>query len=423
MSGTPNTNNSQGRRVVITGVGAVTAVGHTAEATWQAMVAGESGIDTITLFDPSPYPVRIQAEVKGFELGPRVDAKQQRYMPRGVTFGLAAALDSLEDSGLQITEENAENVGVIFSMGGGGTDLIVEYQKILDEKGPRRITPFLVANFIVDAASGQIAIATGARGPNHAVVSACATGGASIGEAYEIIKRGDADAIISGSCESVLLPIYHATWCSMRALAGNNEHPKQSLRPFDLNRDGFVAGEGAASFILEDLESARARGARIYCEVIGYGSSNDAYDMIALHETGRGLKRAVNAAVRKADIDPATIDYINPHGSGTPQNDRVETMVFKDIMGEGAYRTTISSVKPITGHCMGAAGSVEALACVMAIRDQKVPPTINYVTPDPDCDLDYVPNVARDRRVDISMTTSVGLGGHNSCVIFRRMEE
>jgi 3-oxoacyl-[acyl-carrier-protein] synthase II len=406
-------------RVVVTGVGAVTAVGHTAEETWQAMLAGRSGIGPITLFDPEPYPVRIQAEVKGFELGDRVDAKQQRYMNRGVTFGMSAALEALEDSRLQITEDNADMVGVMFSAGAGGTDMIVEHQRILDEKGPRRITPFLVANFIPDAASGHIAIATGARGPNMAIVSACATGGATLGEAFETIRRGDATAVIAGSSEAVLLPLFHATWCSMRALAGDNEHPEKALKPFDLNRDGFIAGEGGCGMILEDYDHAKARGARIYCEIIGYGTSNDAYDMIALHETGRGLKRAVNAALRKAAIDPATIDYINPHGSGTPLNDRVETMVFKDVMGEAAYRTTISSVKPITGHCMGASGSVEALACVMAIRDQRVPPTINYTTPDPECDLDYVPNVARSRSVKIAMTTSVGLGGHNSCLIFR----
>ncbi len=410
------------RRVVVTGVGAVTAVGHTAEETWRAMVDGRSGIGPITLFDPEPYPVRIQAEVKNFSLGDRADAKQQRHMNRGVTFGVGSALEALADSGLKITEENADMVGVIFSAGGGGTDLVVEYQHILDEKGPRRVTPFLVANFIVDAASGHIAIATGARGPNMAIVSACASGGGALGEAYETVKRGDADAIIAGSSEAVLLPLYHATWCSMRALAGDNEHPTKALKPFDLNRDGFIAGEGGAAMILEDYESAQARGARVYCEIIGYGSSNDAYDMIALHESGRGLKRAMKAALRKTDIDPSEIDYINPHGSGTPLNDRVETLVFKEIMGAAAYRAAISSVKPITGHCMGASGSVEALACVMAIRDQKIPPTINYTTPDPECDLDYVPNVARDRDVRVAVTTSVGLGGHNSCVIFRRMD-
>ncbi len=406
-------------RGVVTGVGAVTAVGHTAEETWQAMLAGRSGIGPITLFDPEPYPVRIQAEVKNFELGDRVDAKQQRYMNRGVTFGMSAALEALADSGLVINEANADMIGVIFSSGGGGVDMITEYQKILDEKGPRRITPFLVANFIDDAISGHVAIATGARGPNMAVVSACATGGATLGEAFETVRSGEATAIISGSSEAVLLPLFHATWCSMRALAGDNEHPEKALKPFDLNRDGFIAGEGGASMIIEDYDHARARGARIYCELIGYGSSNDAYDMIALHETGRGLKRAMKAAIRKAAIDPAEIDYINPHGSGTPLNDRVETMVFKEIMGEAAYSASVSSVKPITGHCMGASGSVEALACVMAIRDQRVPPTINYSTPDPECDLDYVPNTARSRRVAVAVSTSVGLGGHNSCLIFR----
>ena len=406
-------------RVVVTGIGAVTAVGHTAQETWQAMLDGRSGIGPITLFDAAAYPVRIQAEVKNFELGDRVDAKQQRYMNRGVRFGVSAALEALADSELQITEANADMVGVIFSAGGGGTDMVVEYQHVLEEKGPRRITPFLVANFIPDAASGHIAIATGARGPNMAAVAACATGGVSLGEAFETIRRGDATAIIAGSSEAVLLPLYHATWCSMRALAGDNEHPEKALKPFDLNRDGFIAGEGAGAMILEDYDAAVARGAHIYCELLGYGSSNDAYDMIALHETGRGLKRAVSAAIRKAGIDPVEIDYINPHGSGTPLNDRVETMVFKEIMGEAAYGAAISSVKPITGHCMGASGSVEALACVLAIRDQRVPPTINYTTPDPECDLDYVPNIARNRSVKVAMTTSVGLGGHNSCLIFR----
>ncbi len=409
-------------RVAVTGIGAVTAAGNTAEETWAAMLAGRSGAGPVTLFDPEPFPVRIQAEVKDFSLGDRVDAKQQRYMNRGVSFGVSAALDALADSGLEITEDNADMIGVIFGAGGGGTDLLLEYQKVLEEKGPRRVTPFLVANFINDAASGHIAIHTGARGPNMAVVSACATGGGSLGEAFETVRRGDATAIIAGSSEAVLLPLYHATWCSMRALTTDNEHPQQAMKPFDLNRDGFLAGEGAASMIIEDWDHAKARGARIYCELIGYGSSNDAYDMIALHEAGRGLSRAVRAAVRKADIDPATIDYINPHGSATPQNDKVETMVFKDIMGEAAYGAAVSSVKPITGHCMGASGSVEALACVMAIRDQQVPPTINYTTPDPECDLDYVPNVARSRPVKIAMSTSVGLGGHNSCLIFREAE-
>lgn len=406
-------------RVVITGAGAVTAAGNSADETWAAMIDGRSGIGPITHFDPEPYPVRIQAEVKGFNLDDRVDPKQQRHMSRASQFGVATALQAIEDSGLEITEENADTIGVIYSSGGGGVEMITEHEQILATKGPRRITPFLVGNFIVDAPSGHIAITTGARGPNFAPVSACATGGVAIGEAYEHIRRGDATAVIAGSSDAVLLPIFHATWCSMRALAGNNEEPEKALRPFDKDRDGFVAGEGGAAFILEDLEHARARGAKIYCEVLGYGSSNDAYDMIALHETGRGLKRAMQSAIRRSGIDPAEINYINPHGSGTPLNDRVETMVFKELMGDAAYNATISSVKPITGHCMGAAGSVEALACVMAIRDQRVPPTINYATPDPECDLDYVPNEARSTAVRVAVSTSVGLGGHNSCVIFR----
>jgi beta-ketoacyl-acyl-carrier-protein synthase II len=411
------------RRVVVTGLGAVTAVGHSAPETWRAMLEGRSGIDRITLFDPEPFPVRIQAEVRGYDLGDRVDPKQQRHLSRGAAFGLGAALEALDDSGLRITEENAENVAVIFSSGAGGPGMYVENQRTFDEKGPRRITPFLIANVIVDAASGHIAIATGARGPNHAVVSACATGGASLGEAFEVIRRGDADAAIAGSCEAVLEPLFHATWCSMRALATDNDHPAEAQKPFDLNRDGFVPGEGSGAMILEEYEHAVARGARIYCEVVGYGSSNDAYDMIALHETGRGLKRAMSMAVKKAGIDPTSIDYINPHGSATPQNDKVETAIFKEIMGEAAYGAAVSSVKPITGHCMGAAGSIEALACVMAIHDQVVPPTINYRTPDPECDLDYVPNEARSRNVAVAVSTSVGLGGHNSCVIFKRVEQ
>lgn len=411
------------RRVVVTGLGAVTAAGHSAEETWQAMLAGRSGVGPITLFDPEPYPVRIQAEVKGFELGDRMDAREQRHISRATGFGMAAGLEALADSGLVINDDNADDVGVIFGCGGGGTDLVVQHQHILEEKGPRRITPFLVANFINDATSGHLAIATGARGPNMAIVSACATGSATIGEAFETVRRGDADAILAGSTEAVLIPLYHATWCSMRALASDNEHPERAAKPFDLNRDGFVAGEGAGAMIIEDLDHARARGARIYCEVIGYGSSNDAYDMVASHETGRGLKRAMNAAIRKAGIASADIDYINPHGSGTPLNDRVETAVFKEIMGDAAYRTAISSVKPITGHCMGASGTVEALACILGIRDQRIAPTINLTTPDPECDLDYVAEGARNVPLRVALSTSVGLGGHNSCVIFRKLED
>ena len=409
-------------RVVVTGVGAVTPAGNTAGETWEAMLAGRSGVGPITLFDPEPFPVRIQAEVRDFALDARIDAKQQRHMNRGVRFAMNAVLEALDDSGLAITDENAESVGVVFGAGGGGFDEMTHAQHVLEERGPRRVSPFLVANFIVDAASGHVAIHTGARGPNVAVVSACATGAAAIGAGAHAIQRGEADAVIAGSCESVLVPVFHATWCSMRALAGDNEHPERAVKPFDLNRDGFAAGEGAGALILEREDAARARGARIYCEALGSGTSNDAYDMIALDETGRGLRRSIAGALREAAIDASEIDYINPHGSGTRMNDRVETVVVKDLMGPAAREVSMSSVKPVTGHCMAAAGAIEAIACILAIRDQTVPPTINYETPDPECDLDYVPNEARRRRVRTAMSTSVGLGGHNAAVIFREFD-
>ncbi len=408
-------------RVVVTGVGAVTPAGNTAEATWQSVLDGRSGVGPITLFDAEPFPVRIQAEVKDFEIDERIDAKQRRHMNRGVRFAMNSVLEALDDSGLAITEENSEDVGIIFGNGGGGYEEMRAGQETLDNRGPRRVSPFLVANFIVDAASGHISIHTGARGPNVAVVSACATGAAAIGAGTQAIQRGEAVAVIAGSCESVLVPLFHATWCSMRALASDNENPARAVKPFDLNRDGFAAGEGAGTVILEEYEHARARGARIYCEVLGSGTSNDAYDMIALDEAGRGLRRSILGALRESGIEASEIDYINPHGSGTKLNDRIETLVVKELMGEAAYEASMSSIKPVTGHGMAAAGSIEAIACILAIRDQRVPPTINYTTPDPECDLDYVPNAAKSRPVRTAMSTSVGLGGHNAAVIFRAM--
>ncbi len=408
-------------RVVVTGVGAVTPAGNTAETTWDSVLAGRSGVGPITLFDAEPFPVRIQAEVKDFEIDERIDAKQRRHMNRGVRFAMNSVLEALDDSGLAITEENSEDVGIIFGNGGGGYEEMRAGQETLDNRGPRRVSPFLVANFIVDAASGHISIHTGARGPNVAVVSACATGAAAIGAGTQAIQRGEAAAVIAGSCESVLVPLFHATWCSMRALASDNENPAGAVKPFDLNRDGFAAGEGAGTVILEEYEHARARGARIYCEVLGSGTSNDAYDMIALDEAGRGLRRSILGALRESGIEASEIDYINPHGSGTKLNDRIETLVVKELMGEAAYEASMSSIKPVTGHGMAAAGSIEAIACILAIRDQRVPPTINYTTPDPECDLDYVPNAAKSRPVRTAMSTSVGLGGHNAAVIFRAM--
>ena len=414
-------------RVVVSGVGAISAVGENSEQTWQAMLSGRSGIAPITLFDASDFNVKIQAEVKIepeklLQLDGRVKAKQLKHMNRSVKFALLSALEALDDSQLEVCEKNADEIGIIFGSGAGGSEILLKGQETLRTKGAKRISPFLIANFIVDAASGHIAIATGARGPNMAISSACATGTTAIGEAYSTIARGDASAIITGSSDAVLLPIFHATWISMRALSRNTGNPSQSMRPFDLERDGFIAGEGGAAFILENYEHALARNAKVYAEIIGYGSANDAHDMIALDVSGKGLSRAIRASFQTACISPGMVDYINPHGSATKMNDLVETNVIKAIFGkEKASQIPISSVKPIIGHCMGGTGSLEALACILAIRDQKVPPTINYQNPDPECDLDYVPNDARSCDIDIALSTSAGLGGHNASLLFKRI--
>ena len=343
-------------------------------------------------------------------------------MNRSVKFALLSTLEALDDSQLEICEQNADEIGIIFGSGAGGSETFLKGQETLQTKGAKRISPFLVANFIVDAASGHIAIATGARGPNMAISSACATGTSAIGEAFSTVARGDASAIITGSSDAVLLPLFHATWTSMRALSKGTAEPSQAMRPFDLERDGFIAGEGGASFIVENYEHALARKAKIYAEIIGYGSANDAHDMIALDVTGKGLSRALRASFQTACISPSMVDYINPHGSATKMNDIVETNVFKEFFGqEKASQIPISSVKPIIGHCMGGTGSLEALACILAIRDQKVAPTINYRIPDPECDLDYVPNEARSCDIDVALSTSAGLGGHNASLLFKRI--
>ena len=376
-------------RVVVTGVGAISAVGENSEQTWQAMLSGTSGIAPITLFDASNFKVQIQAEVKKdpkelLQLDSRVTGKQLKHMNRSVKFALLSTLEALDDSQLEICEQNADEIGIIFGSGAGGSETFLKGQETLQTKGAKRISPFLVANFIVDAASGHIAIATGARGPNMAISSACATGTSAIGEAFATVARGDASAIITGSSDAVLLPLFHATWTSMRALSKGTAEPSQAMRPFDLERDGFIAGEGGASFIVENYEHALARKAKIYAEIIGYGSANDAHDMIALDVTGKGLSRALRASFQTACISPSMVDYINPHGSATKMNDLVETNVFKEFFGqEKASQIPISSVKPIIGHCMGGTGSLEALACILAIRDQKVAPTINYRIPVP----------------------------------------
>ncbi len=409
------------RRVAITGLGAVTPVGNTVEDTWRNLLAGVSGVGRITLFDPSDYAVQIAGEVRGFEPGEYIDPKEARHMDRSVQFAIAAAKQALRDAGLELTEENADETGIIFGTGAGGVGTLLAQQATLEERGPRRVSPHFLPNFLPDTASGQVAIAVGARGPNMAVVSACATGGHAVGEAMETILRGDAEVMLAGGTEAVIVPVIMAGFINMRAL-GDDPNPTRASKPFDARRSGFILSEGAAVLILEELEHARRRGAHVYAEVAGYGSTNDAFHMAAQLETGEGAARTMRRALQKAHLQPEDVDYINAHGTSTPLNDRVETLAIKKVFGPHAYEVAISSTKSMTGHMMGAAGALEAIVCALAIRDNCIPPTINLEAPDPDCDLDYTPGAARKLKVDVAMSNSFGLGGHNSCIVLRRVE-
>ncbi|MBK9712736.1 MAG: beta-ketoacyl-ACP synthase II [Kouleothrix sp.] len=408
------------RRVVITGLGAVTPVGNDVPTTWRALLAGTSGVATITRFDASALPIRIAGEVKGFALDPAVDAREARRMPLYVRYALNAVLEATRAARLDMEKEDPELVGVIYGTGSGGLDLIFENHDIYRERGHRRVSPTLIANMIPDSASGYIAIQLGAQGPNMAVTAACSTGGHNVGEAFETIRRGDADVIITGSSEAPIFGTIVASFTTMRGLADDNEHPERACKPFDARRGGFILSEGAAALVLESLDHALARGAPIVAELIGYGNSADARDMVAADETGAGAARAMKMALRKAGIAPDAVDYINAHGTGTPLNDAAETQAIKTVFGPHAYHLAVSSTKSMLGHLMGAAGSVEALICALAIHDGCIPPTINLEQPDPVCDLDYVPLVARETRVDVALSNSIGLGGHNSALIMRR---
>jgi len=407
------------KRVVVTGVGAVTPVGLDAPGTWAALLEGQSGIGKLTLFDASEYPVQIAGEVKGFDATGRIEAKELRRMDRYCQLGLVAAQEAFADAGL--TKDGLLNdVGVIFGSAAGGLGVLLEQQRILQERGWRRVSPTFIQHMLTDTASGHIAIALGLRGPNMAVVSACATGSGAVGEAFETIRRGDADAIVTGAAEAVLVPVVYAGFCAMRALA-QHEDPTQASRPFDLDRNGFVISEGAGALLLEELEHARRRGARIYAEMIGYGSSNDAFDMAAPAE-GEGAVLTMQRALRKAEIEPERVDYINAHRTGTPMNDKYETDAIRRVFGKHANKLAVSSTKPMTGHMMGASGAVEAVVCALTIRDQVIAPTINLRTSDPECDLDYVPVQARRSDVGVALSNSFGLGGHNASVILARYE-
>jgi 3-oxoacyl-[acyl-carrier-protein] synthase II len=405
---------------VITGMGAVTPLGNDLPTTWRRMVAGESGVDRIHAFDPSPFTVQIAAEVKDdYDPSGAAPAKELRKLDRNVLFALSAAKEAVEDAGLNGLDP--ERVGVVVGNCIGGFNELMRQYDVLRERGPERVSPTFLANVLVDSASGQIAIELGIRGPNYAVVSACATGSHAIGEAAELVRQGDADVILAGGTEGCIHPLILAGFCTMRGLATGNGNPQGAARPFDALRDGFVMGEGAAVMVLEELEAARARGARIYAEVLGYGASNDAHHMLQPDPESGGVVAMMRAALQRAGVDPGQIDYINAHGTGTPLGDLAETQAIKEVFGDHSYELAISSTKSMLGHMFGAAGAIEAMACALAIHEGTIPPTINYENPDPDLDLDYVPNEARQAEVRVALSNAMGLGGHNGCVLLGRV--
>jgi 3-oxoacyl-[acyl-carrier-protein] synthase II len=405
------------KRIVVTGLGCVTPIGLDVRSTWDAMVAGTSGVAPIIGFDASALSTRIGAQVKDFDPTRYVGPKEARRMDRFVQLGLAAAVEAFRDAALTVDESNVERIGVIGGSGIGGIGVLGQQFEVLFTKGPDRVSPFLIPMLIVDMLAGQISITLGMKGPNFGVVSACATSGHAIGEAAEVIRRCDADVMLAGGSEAGVVPIGLAAFGAMRALSTRNDEPLRASRPFDAQRDGFVIGEGGGMVVLESLEHAQARGARIYAELVGYGATGDAYHVSAPSEGGEGAARAMNIALRKANLSPRDVDYINAHGTSTPYNDRAETDAIKAAFGPAAYDVAVSSTKSVTGHLMGAAGAVELIACIKAINLGIIPPTVNYEYPDPACDLDYVPNQARQRKVEVALSNSLGFGGHNSTLV------
>ncbi len=408
------------KRVAITGLGAVTPVGNDVDSTWRAVLAGESGVDFIRSFDAAAYPVRIAAEVKGFDPLSVASPKDARKLDRNVLLALAAAKEAVADAGLDGVDP--ARVGVVLGSAIGGLPGIVQQAEVLRERGPDRVSPNFLPNVLVDSASGQIAISLGYRGPNYAVVSACATGSHAVGEAAELIRRGAADAVLAGGTEGCIHPLILAGFCAMRGLVAEDEHPPRASRPFDATRAGFVIGEGAGVLVLEELESARARGARIHGEVLGYGASNDAHHMAQPDPESIGVREMMRAALERAGVEPERVGYVNAHGTSTPLGDAAETKAIKDVFGDHAYRLAVSSTKSMMGHTFGAAGAIEAILTTLAVRDGVLPPTINYSQPDLACDLDYVPNEARRTQVDVALSNAMGLGGHNGCVLLGRVE-
>ena len=418
--------NGQLRRVVITGIGAVTPLGLTIDDTWDALVAGRSGIDTITKFDASQLNTRFAGELKGFDAKNYMDRKEARRLDPYIQYALAATEQAVTDSQIDFSKETPTDIGALIASGTGGVTSLVDNIMLTEKRGLRKVSPFLIPNMLVDSAAGKIAIVYNLRGPNFSVVNACASGTAATGEAFELIRRGDAQVMVTGGAEAALLPILLAGFDVMGAMSQRNDDPSAACRPFDTDRDGFVMSEGSAILVLELLEHALARDARIYAEIVGYGNSADAYHMAAPHFNGQGAEDAMNMAMRKAEsygVKRTDVDYVNAHGTGTELNDPGETKAIKRVLGDHAYNVNISSTKAMLGHLLGAAGAIEAIVCLKAIEDGVIPPTMNLDNPDPSCDLNYTPLRSVRADVAVTMSNSFGFGGHNSCLILRRFEE
>lgn len=408
------------RRVVITGLGMVTPIGTGVEENWQALMEGRSGVGPVTRFDVFDFPTRIAAEVRGFNPEDFVERKEVKKMDLFIQYAMAAAKMAMDDACLPITPENEDRVGVIVGVGMGGLSSIEEYHKLFLESRLKRVSPFFIPKLISNLAPGHIAIRYGAKGINYTPTSACSSGGHAVGEAFRLIRLGEQDAAIAGGAEAALTPLGLGGFIAMKALSSRNDEPERASRPFDLRRDGFVMGEGAGILVLEELEQARRRGAHIYAEIIGYGANGDAYHITAPSPSGEGAARCILLALKDAGILPTEVDYINAHGTSTPYNDITETQAIKKVFGEHAARLAVSSTKSMTGHLLGAAGGVEAIYTGLALDRGIIPPTINYEEPDPDCDLDYVPNIPRPAAIQMAASNSFGFGGTNTCLIFRK---
>lgn len=411
------------KRVVVTGMGAITPIGNNSNEFWKAVKEGKCGVDKVTAFDAESFKCRIAAEVKNFDVSEYLDKKEARKMDRYTQFGVIAADEAFKASGIDMEKEDPWRIGVITGSGVGGIETLAEQHETLLEKGPGRVSPFFVPMMISNMAAAQIAIKIGARGANENVVAACASGTNAIGNAFNIIKRGECDAIIAGGAEAAITPLSFSGFCSMKAMSVNNDDPKNASRPFDLDRDGFVMGEGAGFLVLEELEHAQKRGADIICEMVGYGITNDAYHITSPIPGGEGGAKAMEFAVKSAGIEPEKIDYINAHGTSTKYNDSFETQAIKSVFKDHAKKLMVSSTKSMTGHLLGAAGGIEAIVCAMAIKEGFVPATINYKTPDPECDLDIVPNEGRKADIEYAMSNSLGFGGHNSSIVLKKYRE